>query len=405
MSKKRVSWCIGLILVAMLFMLPSGSWGADKKEILLGSPMPTTGILSEAGLEGVWAYEQAIKDVNEKGGIFVREYNKKLPVRLIVADAESDPGKAAVAVERLVKVNKVDLLLSSFTANLVMPTSVAAEKLKTYYHASTCFPVLWRPQNFKWSTVMFFELADGAEVPYKTLDTVNAAERPKNLALLMEDTTDGRGFMGGLQESAKKYKYPIALAEPMAVGAKDYSAQILKLKSKGIDGVIIFGAGGDCITFVRQIKEAGLNLKYLCGYKGTYQTDFWNALGKDANYILADGFWAEDWPFPRAKELGERYYKQYNKRSVSIGEFYALCQTLFAAIERAGTLNGAKVRDAVMTTPFKGTVMGDLKYRPDGTCVHDLGNFQWQDGVLKTVYPFDRTDGYKLKMAPPWDKR
>lgn len=61
----------------------------------------------------------------------------------------------------------------------------------------------------------------------------------------------GRGFMGSLQEA------DITQGESMAVGAKDYSAQVLKLKSKDIDGVIIFDAGGDCITFVRQI-QAGI---------------------------------------------------------------------------------------------------------------------------------------------------
>ena len=39
-------------------------------------------------------------------GIFVKEYGKKLPVRLIVADDASDPGKAAAAVERLIKQKK-----------------------------------------------------------------------------------------------------------------------------------------------------------------------------------------------------------------------------------------------------------------------------------------------------------
>jgi len=72
--------------------------------------------------------------------------------------------------------------------------------------------------------------------------------------------------------------------------------------------------------------EAGLGLKYLNGYKGTWGTEFWNALGKDAQYILADGFWSETYPYPKARELGERYYQKFNKSSVSIGLFYAICQ-------------------------------------------------------------------------------
>ena len=351
MVKLRGTWLVGLaVLVALSFFFsPAGLQGADKKEIVIGTPLPVTGVASQEGNEERWAYEEAVADVNAKGGIFVKEYNKKLPVKLIVADIESDPGKAAGAVERLVKVDKVDLLLSSFAANFVMPTAIAAEKFKVYYHGNTCFPVVWRGAKLKWSTIFFFELDKGAEIPYQILDTLPAAEKPKNFALLMEDTADGRAFGGGLGEAAKKYKWEIALNEPLGVAAKDYSAQILKLKSKGIDGAILFASGGDCITFVRQMKEAGLNLKYLHGYKGTWNGDFWKALGKDANYVLCDGFWSEDWPYPKGKELGERYSKKFGKRSVAIGLYYATCQILWEAIEKAGSVDSAKVKDSVMT--------------------------------------------------------
>ena len=407
MGKARGLWCIGLFLTAFLAVLcvSAGLQAADKKEIVIGTPLPVTGIASQEGNEERWAYEEAVADLNAKGGIFVKQYNKKLPVKLVVADIESDPGKAAAAVERLVKIDRCDLLLSSFAANFVMPTAVAAEKFKIYYHGNTCFPVVWRGAKLKWSTIHFFELDKGAEVPFEILKSMPAADRPTKFALLMEDTADGRAFGGGLAEAAKKFNWEIILNEPLGVGAKDYSAQILKLKSKGIDGAILFAAGGDCVTFVRQMKEAGLNLKYLHGYKGTWSSDFANALGKDANYILADGFWSEDWGYPKAKELGERYFKKFGKKSTSIGLYYADCQILWEAIEKAGTLDSAKVKQAVMTTTFKGTTMGDVKYQADGTAIFPLGGFQWYEGQLKTVYPFERSGGYKVKVAPPWDKR
>jgi len=42
---------------------------------------------------------------------------------------------------------------------------------------------------------------------------------------------------------------------------------------------------------------------------------------------------------------------------------------LWTAIEKAGTLNGVKVRQAVLTTPFKKTIMGDVKCNQDGTAI------------------------------------
>jgi branched-chain amino acid transport system substrate-binding protein len=105
-----------------------------------------------------------------------------------------------------------------------------------------------------------------------------------------------------------------------------------------------------------------------------------------------------------AKEIGVRYYQNFHKRSVSIGLFYAISQTLFKAIEVAGTLDGARVREAVLTTEFNGTVMGDIKYNPDGTAVFPLAGFQWNNGVLQRVYPFIE-GASKVMVAPPWDKR
>ena len=110
---KKVFWLGFVLLLALCFALSGAAYAktekkADKKEILIGTNLPLTGILSMVGIEQRWAYETAVADINKAGGVMVKEYGKKLPVKLIVADDESDPGKAAAAVERLIKVSKVE---------------------------------------------------------------------------------------------------------------------------------------------------------------------------------------------------------------------------------------------------------------------------------------------------------
>jgi branched-chain amino acid transport system substrate-binding protein len=405
-SKSHVIWGVGLVLLLLVafLCLSAKVEAADKTEIVIGMPIPLTGGLAMGGSEQKWAYEQAVKDINAKGGIFVKQYKKKLPVRVVIADAESDGIQAAAALERLVKVNKVDLLLSTFTTNLVLPTSVAAEKLKVYVPQTTCLLEPWRQQRFQWSTLYFFDTAQAGEVPFQVLKTIPTPDRPTKLALLMEDSLDGRAFGPFFRVGAKKHNYEITVDEPLPVGVKDYSSLILKLKTKGIDGAILFAPSVDCVTFVRNLKEAGMSLKYLHGYKGTWAPDFYKALGKDAQYVLADGFWHENFPYPMAKELGARYKKETGKHSASIGLFYALAQQLFTAVEKAGTLDNAKVREAVLNTEFKGTAMGDTKYAPDGTAILQLCAYQWWNGELKVVYPFFK-GGWQVKVAPSWNNR
>lgn len=407
MKQKAINPGVFVILGLLVFLLifPSTALAKkEKKEILIGTNLPLTGILGMAGTEQQWAYQVAVDDINKQGGIFVKEYGKKLPVKLIVADDESDPGKAAAAVERLIKLNKVDLLLGGFAAPFgVIPGCITAEKYKKYYHTSICLIPPWLEHHFKWSTLYFFDLEQACSVPYEIWNSLPENERPKKPALIMEDTFDGRAFAGLFRSLAQKFGYTFAMDEPWAVGAKDYSAQIIKAKDAGVDAILIFGADTDCITFVRQMKENKLNAKYFHGWKGTWAGEFWQALGKDAQYILCDGFWSMDFPYPGARELGERYYDKFQKYSVSVGALYALCQVLWQGIEKAGTLDSAKVRQAILDNEFE-TVNGKVKYDKDGVALFTSTASQWWNGKQMTVYPFDRTD-YKIKLAPPWDKR
>jgi len=89
---------------------------------------------------------------------------------------------------------------------------------------------------------------------------------------------------------------------------------------------------------------------------------------------------------------------------VSTGLYYGLAQILWQAIEKAGSLDSAKVRAAVAGGEFKGTVMGDVKYDQDGIALFNSTGNQWWEGKQRLVYPAVES-GWKLKMAPPWDKR
>jgi branched-chain amino acid transport system substrate-binding protein len=388
--------------VSMVFL--SFQAAEAKKQILIGTNLPLTGILSGVGIEQKWAYQTAVDDINATGGIHVEKYGKKLPVKLIVADDESDPGKAAAAVERLIKLKKVDLLLGGFAAPFgVIPGCITAEKYRKYYHTSICLIPPWLEHKFQWSTLFFFDLEQACSVPYEIWNSLPENERPKKPALIMEDTFDGRAFAGLFRNLAKKYGYEFALDEPWAVGAKDYSAQIIKAKSVGVDAILIFGADTDCITFVRQMKENKFNVKYFHGWKGTWAGEFWKALGKDAQYVICDGFWSMDFPFPGARELGQRYYDKFQKYSVSAGAVYALCQILWQAIEKAGTLDSAQVRQAVLDNEFD-TMMGKVDYDQNGVATFVSTASQWWNGKQMTVYPFDWTT-YQIKLAPPWDQR
>jgi branched-chain amino acid transport system substrate-binding protein len=406
MIMKQRAAVLGVLMffVVFLLLISSGAQAAEKKEIVVGTSLTLTGAQAAQGAEMKWSYEEAVVDANKAGGVFVKEYNKKLPVRLVIADDESDPGKAAAAVEKLINADKVDLLLATSSTPLVMASATTAEKYKKYLHATACIIPPWQAQKFKWSTLFFFDMKTFSDVPFSVMKTLPADSKVERPALLMDDSPDGRNMRPLFKASAEKATYTLVADEEWAVNAKDYSSLILKLKEKKVDAIVTVGTTTDIITLVRQMKENKFGVTYFHGYKGTGQTAFAKALGKDSQYIVTDGMWSDNFPYPGAQELGKRFYNKFERQSTTAGLWYATAQTLLQAIERAGTLDSAKVRDAVVNHEFKGTTMGDVKYGPDGAATFNQTASQWIDGQLKLVFPSVK-GSFKAQPAPAWDKR
>ena len=66
--------------------------------MLIGAHLPLTGSIAAIGNDQKWAYEQAVADVNDNGGVYVKAAGKKLPVELIVLDDGSVPENGGIMV-------------------------------------------------------------------------------------------------------------------------------------------------------------------------------------------------------------------------------------------------------------------------------------------------------------------
>jgi len=90
-----------------------------------------TGMFSGFGTGGVFGMQAAVEDINNLGGVYVEEYGRKLPMRLIVANNESDPVKVGTLAEDLVLRDKVQFLISPpCPPTMQAPTATVADRYK-----------------------------------------------------------------------------------------------------------------------------------------------------------------------------------------------------------------------------------------------------------------------------------
>src|SRR5256712_1094977 len=124
---------LGLMVVVSALFAGSHIFAPDARaqarEIKIGGTMAVTGIFSvEWGPTAKNFMEEWAKMMNERGGVFVKEANAKLPIKLILYDDGSNADRAVELYERLATTDKVDFFTGPATSPITIKASTIAEK-------------------------------------------------------------------------------------------------------------------------------------------------------------------------------------------------------------------------------------------------------------------------------------
>jgi ABC-type branched-subunit amino acid transport system substrate-binding protein len=136
-KRTYVSFSVLIVFLFVAFVHIGPAFGAERTEIRIGAVNSLTGMDAMMSAEKKWADEQAVADINKKGGVYVKDSGKKLPIKLIFADDKSAVDQAAAAMERLIKINKIDLALSSSTIIKNLAAATVSEKYKIFHLMDT----------------------------------------------------------------------------------------------------------------------------------------------------------------------------------------------------------------------------------------------------------------------------
>src|SRR5262249_45491588 len=154
----------------------------------------------------------------------------------------------------------------------------------------------------------------------------------------------------------------------------------------------VFGAStyfDDAVAITRQMKELNVNPKMYGVTVGGDLPQFHELLGKNAEFVYGATQWEPELPYPGAREFTEAYGKEFPGAELSYHSAagYGGCQLVVEAIKRAGSVDGEKLRSALLSLETT-TVYGAYKVDQDGFQIaHKMVMFQWQDGKKAIVWP------------------
>jgi branched-chain amino acid transport system substrate-binding protein len=370
---------LGILLLAGLGVSSADAPG----EMLIGSTLPLSGRFTPmAGTFDRLCHSWA-KQVNERGGIHVKAYNKKLPVKCIVYDDKSEPAESAKFYERLVTVDKVHILLGPFSSHITKAAVTVADKYK--------IPMVMVEANdgkifeecYKYS-VNQVDLADTESYGY--LDMLKAEGKVKTIAFVAEDTLHSTGVLRGGVRRARELGFGVVMEEIVPPDTKDFTPVMLKLKQANPDVVYVEAFPRFEIPFMKQAFELGLRPREF--FNGHIVDAVLKALGPRAEGLTGVVYWAPGLPYPGAddfaavlKDAGVEWERQME----SSLRFQAF-QVIEQAIEQAGTLEPQALNRAMHEGRHQ-TIAGEIVRNECG-----LGNsrsypVQVQGGEMKVVWP------------------
>lgn len=392
-----------LIVGLLLAVYAQGSAGAPAGTVRLGAVVPLTGRFASGGAQVKAGYEIAVDDINARGG--VRVGNARMPLELVILDDESDPTKTVSRLETLAT-QGVAVYLGGFGSDLHAAAAAVAEKNRIPYCGVAFALHAVHQQGFKYLFSPFIKSPDIAIGIYRFLNgTVPADQRPRRVAIFAERTDWGRELQRLWTARSTENGYQIVLAAEYAVGTRDFSDIILRAKAAGAETVLSLPTPPDGIALVRQMKELDFTPKAVLLIRAPDAVSWTQALGKDGDYVLLTPGWHNSFQAPGVAELNAKHQQRFGRPAdVITGPSYACVQVVADAVERAGRVDSAAIRDAMATTNLQ-TVVGPVRFRADGTGIQPFVVVQWQNGTQQLVWPKEMGAVPFQYPARPWRER
>ncbi|MDA8252597.1 MAG: branched-chain amino acid ABC transporter substrate-binding protein [Rhodospirillales bacterium] len=338
-------------------------------QIKIASAGPMTGEYATFGKQLKDGAEQAVADINAKGGVL----GQKLVLE--IGDDACDP-KQAVSVANKFASEGVKFVAGHFCSS----SSIPASKVYTEEGILQITPASTNPKftdEGAWNT--FRTCGRDDQQGQVAGHTIATEFKDRKVAILHDNTTYGKG----IADQTKKYMNAAGKQEAMyqayVPGEHDYTALVSRLKEAGINLVYFGGYHSEVGLIVRQAKEQGLKATFL-GPDSLQTKELWQISGPAGEGLMMT--FPSD---PRNRPTAAAVVKEFKDKGIDPEGYvlytYAAIQLWAEAAEKAKTVDPKKVAETIKSGGPWPTVLGDLSYDKKGDVTKaDYVWYIWHDG-------------------------
>ena len=413
----RFKHVVGLFCAASISVALSGAAFAQDKTVKIGAVFPLSGNAASAGIHAKFAIETAIDIINNAHpelGNFPLAKNAGLAglggakVEVVFADNQGSPATGQNQTLRLITEEKVVALTGAYQSGITLTASAIAEKYGIPFVNGESVAANLTERGFKWFFRVTPVASDFAKIYHDFLKDMKAAgAKTDNVALVHDNTEYGTSVANVITSVFKENGESISQDIAYAVNATDVQSQVLQLKEKKPDVVIMIAYASDAILYQKTMQALDYKPPMIIADDSGYSDpSFIKAVGKISQGVFNRSSWSVG-PANSPSAIIAKMYK--DKSGVEMDDTVARQMTglfvLIDAIDRAGSTDPAKIQAALKATELKPDQLmmayKGVKFDDKGQNILASGQIiQLQDGVnYISVWP---KDGAQKDPALPY---
>lgn len=378
-------WSIAILVFCIMTVLPKCAYAEMPKEIRIGATVSMSGKFSTEVGPFKKLMEAYATTINRRGGIYLKSADARLPVKFIVYDDKSDGPTARKFYERLISVDKVNILLGPYSSPVTFAASVASEENNVPFIAICANSHKIYNRGFKWIVCV---IDSAPRYTHRYWDMIQAEGWAKTVAFVVEDTLHPQGVYHGAKKLAEDAGLKEVSLKVLPADTHDFTATIVKIQDVSPDIVFVSANVPFSIAFMRQARELGLNPKefHVIHHSGVFK----KGLGAGAEGIIGQSYWTQGMDYGNP----ELFTEVMKGSGISLDDFpwapaYMMAfEVATQAIERAGSLD----REKLMLTLKRLRVMtigGVVSFAENGVGTINTYPSQIIGGKYNIVWPPD----------------
>jgi branched-chain amino acid transport system substrate-binding protein len=354
--------------IALLALAASFSVAAQEP-LKIGFSMTLTGALGANGRAALLAMQMWAEDVNKNGGLLGR------PVKFVYYDDQTNPANVPGLYNKLLDVDKVDLIVSSYGTNVIAPAIPVAMQRKMAF-----MTLFGTNPNGRFNYDRYFQIMPNGPEPAVGLTkgffevAMTMDPKPKTVALVGADAEYPHAALDGARTNVKAAGLKVVYDKTYPTTTTDFTPIVRAIQATNPEVVFVASYPPDSAGMVRAANEVALKTRQFGGAMiGVQYANLKTQLGPLLNGVVAWEVYAPEptIKFPGVEEFLSRYQPLAAAQQLDpLGFFlppyaYAMMQIVGEAVQRVGKIDQAKIAEDIHSHEFS-TVVGNVRFAKNG---------------------------------------